>query len=72
MFIQIPSKIDKNQRTAVIWRHQSQAGDANSVGSGCRSIGATASRITRNLSDYINDLQVRQSLDAEDFFPQPG
>ena len=34
------------------------------------SDGTTASRIIRNLSDYINDLQGQQSSDAKDFCRQ--
>jgi len=57
-------------RTAVSFRHQTQWGDVNSVVSGCSLIGATASRITRNLSDYINDLQGQQSFWVKDFYRQ--
>ena len=34
------------------------------------SVGTTASRIIRNLSDYINDLQGQQSFWVKDFYRQ--
>jgi hypothetical protein len=69
MFIQIPSKKDASLRTVVSFHHQTQAGEVNSVVSGRSISGATASRITRNLTDYINDLQMRQSLAATVILP---
>ena len=69
MFIQMPSDYSNHGRLYhFVTRHR--GGDANSVVSGCSLIGATASRIIRNLSDYINDLQGQQSSDAKDFCRQ--